>query len=100
MNQPRKALTAFADAARSAPAVEGTTNVEFHAQLAEGEARAWSSLGDMRRATQLQEDAVRLTPEDARRWTALAELYEAQQRVQQAQAARDKADALRAPSPK
>ena len=100
VNAPRQALAAFAKADASAPEMDGPEFSEFRAQVAEGEARAWRSLGDLQRATRLQQDAVRLTPEDARRWTALAELYEGQQQLQQAQAARDKAKALRAPSQK
>jgi tetratricopeptide (TPR) repeat protein len=94
INAPRQALAAFAKADVSAPEMARPEFSELRAQVAEGEARAWRSLGDLQRATRLQQDAVRFTPSDAKRWLALADLYQAGGDLQQAQQARATANSL------
>ena len=94
--QADPALAAFAKARASSPfrgdaAQFGT---EFLAQVADGEARAWRIRGDLPQAISREEDAVRLTPNSAPRWLELAAFYDAAGRAQDAQQARDRAQAL------
>jgi tetratricopeptide (TPR) repeat protein len=97
MNAPRQALDAYENADASAPEVAGPEFSELRAQVAEGKARAWRTLGELERATRFQQDAVRCTPENAQRWLALADLYQAGGALQQAQEARSRAGALLPP---
>ena len=100
MNRPRDALLAFEAARRKSPFQAGTAQlgVEFNARVAEGEAAAYSQLGDHGRALMAQAEAVRLTPENAARWQTLAEMYQADGRPEDANKARQRAASLQAPS--
>ncbi|MFI5109783.1 MAG: tetratricopeptide repeat protein [Terriglobales bacterium] len=92
--QPREALRAFDRSAslRSQSARPGDN--AFLAGLARGRARAWSELGDVRRAISFQEETVRLAPDRAIDWLELARLYDREQRSQDAQRARDRATGM------
>jgi tetratricopeptide (TPR) repeat protein len=99
MNKPREALTAFATAERKSPYYGELAGLgsEFDARIAEGEAAAYRQMGDGNRAIASQEQAVRLTPGNAARWQALADLYQAAGRADLAGEARSRASALQAP---
>ncbi len=67
---------------------------EFFAQIAEGRAEAYFALGEPQRAIELQQEAIRRTPENASRWEVLAFLLEKAGSKQLAEQARQKAQAL------
>ncbi len=90
-HRPREALRAF-DRAQSQAARPSDNN--FLANLAHGRARAWSELGDWKRAISFQEETVRLAPDRVGDWLELANLYDREQRSQDAQRARERAAAL------
>ncbi len=96
MNQPQNALAAFAKATRESPyhgdmAPLGT---EFNGRVADGEAAAYRQLGDANRAIAAESEAVKLTPGNATRWQALADLYQLAGRSDLAAESRAKAAAL------
>lgn len=88
------ALNAFKQAGKSSPYESGPPELaaEFHAQIAEGEARAWYLRGDGGRALDRQLRAVQLTPNSRDRWLQLAELYTLQNRATDAREAQRRAD--------
>lgn len=98
MSQPQQALDAFA-AASSAPRYDppGIAS-DFAPQLAEGRARAWHALGDLGRALEYQQQALKFTPDNAQRWKDLADIYQDQGRPDLARDARRRAATLSAPS--
>jgi tetratricopeptide (TPR) repeat protein len=63
----------------------------FYAKLAYGRALAWNALGDVPRAITFEEETVRLTPDRSDDWTLLAQWYESQKRIADAQRARERA---------
>jgi Flp pilus assembly protein TadD len=74
--RPQEALDAFNDAASSLPPhPELLVNDAFLANTAQGRARCWYRLGDLRRAIFYEEEATRLLPGNADLWRQLAELY-------------------------
>lgn len=76
MKQPRVALDAFAKAETASPFQEGDAlGAAFNSLVATGRAKACYQLGDMAQAVSFQEDAVRLSPHDAKLWLGLADLY-------------------------
>jgi tetratricopeptide (TPR) repeat protein len=89
MGQPQKALDAFDDASRFDIFANdsGSIAAEVHAQVAEGQARAWWALGERDRAIDLQKKATEFTPQNSARWKQLAGLYQAQGRTDEAQRA-------------
>lgn len=96
MKQPENALRAFDQTEEHSPYRGASLELgaPFRAEVAAGRARAWRERGDLRRAAQYQEQAVRLTPGDAARWLDLAGLYEAQGLNDRAAQARDRARSL------
>jgi tetratricopeptide (TPR) repeat protein len=96
MNQPQAALASFARAESISPYQGDATDQgrQFRALLAEGRARAFRQLNDLERAVAQQEIAIRLSPENASRWIALADLYQAQGQAEKAARTREKAEAL------
>jgi len=96
MNQPQEALGAFQQAEEESPYRGDSAELgkAFHAQLAEGRARAYRELNDINRAIEQQELAVSLNADNAAWWTTLAELYEAGGQAEKAAQAREKAKSL------
>lgn len=89
MKQPRVALAAFARAESASPFQEGDAlGAAFNSLVATGRAKACYQLGDMAQAVSFQEDAVRLSPHDAKLWLGLADLYYAAGRNSDAAQAR------------
>jgi len=91
-HRPKDALHAFDGALANLPtqsliAVDKT----FYAKLAHGRALAWNALGDVPRAITFEEETVRLTPDRSDDWTLLAQWYESQKRIADAQRARERA---------
>ena len=100
MNQPQDALAAFERAERKSPYREDSPNLgkQFHAQLADGRARAYRELNDLDHAVAQQELAVKLNPGNAAWWTTLADLYQAQGQAEKSSRAREKAQSLLKPA--
>jgi Flp pilus assembly protein TadD len=90
LRQPQQALTAFDAAMRTSPSGEQSagSGAGFHALVATGRAKAWYQLGDVGRSTEFQEQAVRLAPDDPKLWSGLADLYQVQGRMPEAEQAR------------
>jgi len=90
--QPAEALKAFDQAVRSAPDnVKTADNGRFDIMLAQGRSAAWDALGDIGKATSYQEEAARLAPNVPQVWRRLAQLYERQGRIEDANRAREHA---------
>jgi cytochrome c-type biogenesis protein CcmH/NrfG len=68
--------------------------MEFDAKIAEGRARAYRAMNKLPLAVAAQEVAVSLTPTNAARWLALAELYAASGDAAKAEDARSHAAIL------
>jgi tetratricopeptide (TPR) repeat protein len=79
MQQPEKALQAFDRASALSPFAKESSELrtEFDAKIAEGRARAYRDMNNVPLAVASEEVAVTLTPTNAARWLALAELYAA-----------------------
>jgi tetratricopeptide (TPR) repeat protein len=96
-HQPREALNAFERAIGSLPPQAATSgDKSFSANVAHGQALAWSALGDLRKAVLSEEETLRLSPDRYDDWLYLANLYEREGRPGDAQQARERASALRA----
>jgi tetratricopeptide (TPR) repeat protein len=94
--EPEKALGAFDRAVASLPAKPATTGESaFFANAAHGRSRAWTMLGDLKRAVSYEEETVKLRPERSEDWLDLANLYERQQRFEDSRRARQRAAAIR-----
>lgn len=93
LRKPTEALLAFDNALQSSPFGIGgeTLGANFLALVATGQARAEYQSGDLGQAISFQEEAVRLTPEDAKLWAGLADLYDAGGRREDAANARQQA---------
>ncbi|PYX29673.1 MAG: hypothetical protein DMG77_11800 [Acidobacteria bacterium] len=93
MRQPSQALEAFDKAVDSSPFREAGASLGagFNSLVATGRAKAWYQLGDVARAVSFQEDAVKAAPNDPKLWMGLADLYQAQGRVAEAEQARSHA---------
>ncbi|HKS74049.1 MAG TPA: tetratricopeptide repeat protein, partial [Terriglobales bacterium] len=97
VRRPEDALHAFARAESSVS--PGQADASYLANLAHGRALAWMALGNLSRAISFEEETVRLTPDRIDDWLQLAEMYEHDQRTQDAQAARNRAYSLRTRTP-
>jgi tetratricopeptide (TPR) repeat protein len=86
------ALHTLEDAARLLP--ETADGAAGRADVADVQAAAYSQMLNWNAAIAAEEQAVRQTPEVARRWQILAALYEAAGRTNQAEWARQKVSAL------
>ena len=93
---PRQALQTFD---RAAWLLEGSGDKSLLASLAHGRALAWKQLGDYSRAISFQEQTVQLAPSRSPDWWDLADLYEHEHRVDDAQRARWHAAASSAQPP-
>jgi len=91
--RPRDAAKAFDEAEASLPA--GASNAAL-AAADHGRALAWSTFGDLRKATYFEEKAVALAPLTPDYWNQLARLYDQQGRAADALKASDRAQALTA----
>jgi tetratricopeptide (TPR) repeat protein len=93
MRQPNPALKAFDEAEQSSPFHNGgeALGAPFDSLVATGRAKAWYQLGDLAKAVDFQEDAVKFAPDDAKLWLGLADLYDAQGRSTKAAEARARA---------
>ncbi len=90
MRQPDPALAAFDKAEQSSPFRDAgeSLGAGFYSLVATGRAKAWYQLGDVAKAVEFQEEAVRFAPDDAKLWLGLADLYDAQGRTTKAAEAR------------
>jgi len=90
---PEKALGAFDRAARSFQPIsaDGALDRLELASLAHGRALAYFYLKDFVHSVSLQEEAVRLAPDDSEQWARLVELYQRLGRNADAQRARERA---------
>ncbi len=93
LNQPQGALGAFDRAEASSPFHGNAESfgAGFNSLIATGRAKAWYQLGDVPRAVEFQQQAVKLAPNDAKLWLGLADLYEVQGRTTMAAEARERA---------
>ena len=96
LKRPNDALESFEEAVRRAPAeITGKTGRgSFSYNVATGRAAAWNALGDAAQATSFQEEAVRLAPDSPQPWLNLANLYQLQGRVADADRAKERAATL------
>ncbi|HXW17978.1 MAG TPA: tetratricopeptide repeat protein, partial [Candidatus Acidoferrales bacterium] len=100
-HHPQQALQAFDRASSKAQERPAAENDDlFAAKLAHGRAIAWSEQGDLTRAILSEEEAVKLDPRSSDEWMDLANLYESEGRVEDAQKARAQAAAVaKGPNP-
>ena len=93
MHQPNPALVAFDRAEATSPFLDSGEPLGsgFYSLIATGRAKAWYQLGDVGKAVEFQEDAVKFAPDDAKLWSGLADLYEVQGRTTKASEARSRA---------
>jgi tetratricopeptide (TPR) repeat protein len=96
MNDPQDSLSAFEAALAHSGEEPPDSKTEIEAHVAEGKARVWAKLGDVRRAVGFQQEALSYDASNAQRWITLAELYEAEGQTALAQDARQHAQALQA----
>lgn len=99
LHQPQLALAALDKAVDTSPfgGEAQSLGASFNSLIATGRAKAWYQLGDLPQAVSFQEEAVKLTPGDAKLWLGLADLYEAQGRTTLAGQARLRAQASSSP---
>jgi Tfp pilus assembly protein PilF len=84
LNKPEPALASLLKAERAGPRPSdpSPSACEFRAQIAEGRAEAARQAGSLSRAVELQQEAVRQTPQSPSRWKKLAELAAAANQTQ------------------
>jgi len=93
-HRPKDALNAFDRALANVPAQPVVlVDKAFYANLAHGRATAWNALGDVPRAIKFEEETVRLAPDRSDDWLVLAQFYDSQGRIADAQRAREHAAA-------
>ena len=89
-SRPKDALHAFDESAESAGSETEAGN-SFSANLAHGRSVAYAALGNIKRAVFYEEQTVRLSPDRREDWLQLSNLYLRQGRLEEAQAARQRA---------
>ena len=95
--QPDDALQAFDEAVQKAPKdIDKADDGFFHFRIAQGRANAWAALGDLKRATVYEEEAVRIFPNAPQPLQGLAQLYQMQGRTEDADRTRERAAKLTA----
>jgi tetratricopeptide (TPR) repeat protein len=99
MNQPQDSLSAYDTAMAQSGEEPPDSKTEIEAQVAEGRARVWARMGDLRRAVGFQQEALSYDSSNPQRWITLAELYAAQGQTALEQDARQHAQALREGKP-
>ena len=99
LHQPELALKTLDKAEKTSPYPKGAEqlNPEFCAQLAESRAEAYRQLGHVRKALDLQQQAVWLTPQVSSRWNKLSEFAQASGQQQLAEKALRRAQELAQP---
>jgi tetratricopeptide (TPR) repeat protein len=97
MKRPQDALEAFKAAEAKSVREPPDTRIIIETKLAEGRAMAWADMGDLDRAVEFEQEALKVTPSDPQLWATLARFYEAQGRENLAQQARQKAAVLSQP---
>jgi len=100
LNKPEPALVSLLKAERAGPPSSdpSPSACEFRAQLAEGRAEAARQAGNLSHSVELQQEAVRQTPQSASRWKKLADLAAAANQPQVSSDASRQALALEASS--
>src|SRR5271166_4251319 len=88
---PKEAVQAFDRTEGALP--PGTSNLAL-ADADNGRALAWRMLGDLGKAASFEERAVALAPRTSNYWDQLAQFYDLQGRVTDAEKAREKATTL------
>jgi len=99
MSQPQDSFNAYDAALAHSSAEPPDSKAEIEAQVAEGRARVWARLGDVRRAVGFQQEALSYDSSNPQRWIILAELYAAEGEQALEQDARQHAQALRDAKP-
>ncbi len=94
-HEPRLALKAFDQLTSNLPPQPPSNDSSLLATVAHGRALAWNALGDLKEAVSFEEETVRLAPDRYDDWLYLANLYEREGRVREAQQARERAAAIR-----
>jgi tetratricopeptide (TPR) repeat protein len=89
-----RALQAFDRTVASLPPGPAIAGNSFLANVARGRSMAWNALGDLQRAVLFAEETVRLRPERSDDWLELANLYDREQRFEDAKKARERAAAV------
>jgi tetratricopeptide (TPR) repeat protein len=89
--QPHEALQTFNRADAAVSPAEGS---QARAEINNGRAFAYSSLGDLAQAVVAQEKSVDLSPQNPTYWKRLAQLYSEQGRTLEATQASERAEAL------
>lgn len=98
-HRPRGALRAFDQATSNLPPQPKSTDSPLLANLAHGRALAWVALGDLKQAVSFEEETVRLAPDRYGDWLYLANLYDREGRLTEAQQARQRAAASQRQEP-
>jgi tetratricopeptide (TPR) repeat protein len=95
---PGDALLAYDEAVQKAPKdIDVSDGGSFHFHIAQGRSSAWGALGNLTLATSYEEEAVQALPEAPQPLQRLAQLYDRQGRLEDANRARERAAKL-APS--
>jgi Tfp pilus assembly protein PilF len=96
LHRPESALLDFSKSEEVIRRSQGRMNItpEFFAQIAAGRAQACLATGQLQRAIEWQQEAVRRMPEDPSAWQALARIYDEAGRTELAEQARQQARAL------
>jgi Tfp pilus assembly protein PilF len=89
-NRPQEALKAFERSEDSAPAAM-KQDASLRGNLAHGRAMASKALGNLKQAVSFEEETLRIAPGRADDWLELAQLYELEGRMADAQQARERA---------
>ncbi len=89
-NRPQEALKAFDRSEGSAPAAM-KQDASLRGNLAHGRAMAWKARGNLKQAVSFEEETLRIAPGRADDWLELAQLYELEGRMADAQQARERA---------
>ena len=94
--QPKEALQALDEAARTAPPelLAAAPGRSFNFDVAQGRAAVWMALGDLKQATAFEEQAVQLDPDARDAWSRLAKLYQRQGRPADQQRAEERSKRL------
>jgi tetratricopeptide (TPR) repeat protein len=95
MNQPQDSFNAYDTALAHSGQEPPDSKAEIEAQVAEGRARVWARLGNVKRAVGFQQEALSYDSSNPQRWITLAELYAAEGQTTLEQDARQHAQALR-----
>ena len=96
LRQSESSLQDFAKAEEAIRYWQGvqTVDPDFFAQVAEGRAQTYLASGELQRAIESQQEAIRRTPENGNRWQALANIYDSAGQKGLAEQAREKGQAL------